>query len=57
MTTLTADEQRVVLQVASDLYELARPKRGDTDGTFVSVRRQYLTALAAQLAAIGKREH
>ena len=48
---MTPEEERTVRYIASELYALAAIGRHDLDGTFVSVRREFLSTLAARLMA------
>jgi len=51
---MTDDEKRTIKQVSSELYEVARVKRNDSDSTFVTVRRQFLEGLAEFLMTLVK---
>jgi len=48
---MTAEQERVIRGIATDLYELARVKR-ESDSHWVEIRRSYLTSLAEELMHI-----
>ena len=54
---LTDREKKTLCRIGADLYDIAKPTKFDTDGTFVSVRRSALEALADQLKEVREGKH